>query len=333
MLSVRHLSNITAKQLLGVPARAIMTSTFEKILGTSVAAADKAGDVVRAVMKGGNLDVVEKTGADDLQTAADRIVNDIIVGSLKKQFPGLAVIGEEGDAQPIEESLYVTETGSYHLDKAIPAHLTGASVDELTVWVDPLDATKEYTEGHLDHVTVLIGIAFGKEAVGGVIHQPFYGYKESAETMGRTFYGVVGAGVGGALTVRPPPESGRVIATSRSHSSAAIKATVAALKPTEVIGVGGAGHKAMLVMEGRAHVYLHPSPGCKKWDTCAPEAVLRAMGGVLTDIRGQSYQYNKTAPHPDDMGVLATHCPQLHAQIVADMPREAVEKLEEKAKQ
>ena len=104
-------------------------------------------------------------------------------------------------------------------------------------------------------------------------------YKEKADDtgMGRTFYGVVGAGVGGSLSVRAPPEAGKVIATSRSHSSAAIKATVAALNPTEVIGVGGAGHKAMLVMEGQAHVYLHPSPGCKKWDTCAPEAVLRYL--------------------------------------------------------
>ena len=61
------------------------------------------------------------------------------------------------------------------LEKSLPARLTGAGVEDLTVWVDPLDATKEYTEGHLDHVTVLIGIAFGDEAVAGVIHQPFYG--------------------------------------------------------------------------------------------------------------------------------------------------------------
>ena len=60
--------------------------------------------------------------------------------------------------------------------------------------------------------------------------------------------------------------------------------------------VGGAGHKVMLLMEGRAHAYVFPSPGqlplnssspsnfiedskpgCKKWDTCAPEAILHAM--------------------------------------------------------
>ena len=92
-----------------------MSSVFENVLGTSILAADTAGNTVREIMKGGNLEIVQKvslkmislkcllktqiwfqTGEDDLQTAADRIVNDIIVGSLRRKFPGLAVIGEEG---------------------------------------------------------------------------------------------------------------------------------------------------------------------------------------------------------------------------------------------
>ena len=33
-------------------------------------------------------------------------------------------------------------------------------------------------QGLLDHVTVLIGIAVGKTAVAGVIHQPYWNYKK-----------------------------------------------------------------------------------------------------------------------------------------------------------
>ena len=51
--------------------------------------------------------------------------------------------------------------------------------------------------------------------------------------------------------------------------------------------------QVMLLIEGKAHAYVFPSPGCKKWDTCAPEAVLHAMGGKLTDIHGNLYDYNK----------------------------------------
>ena len=32
--------------------------------------------------------------------------------------------------------------------------------------------------------------------------------------------------------------------------------------------------------------------GCKKWDTCAPEAILHALGGKLTDIKGEKYKYH-----------------------------------------
>ena len=43
-----------------------------QVLASSVAIADKAGDIVRNIFSGGKLGIVEKTGADDLQTQADR---------------------------------------------------------------------------------------------------------------------------------------------------------------------------------------------------------------------------------------------------------------------
>ena len=70
------------------------------------------------------------------------------------------------------------------------------------------------------------------------------------------------------------------------------------MKPDEVLRQGGAGNKVktkkveilivqlflkvLRVIEGDAHAYVFASPGTKKWDTCAPEAILVAMGGRLT---------------------------------------------------
>ena len=42
------------------------------------------------------------------------------------------------------------------------------------------------------------------------------------------------------------------------------------------------------MMFGNADAYVFASKGCKKWDTCAPEAVLCAAGGELTDIHGEN---------------------------------------------
>ena len=99
--------------------------------------------------------------------------------------------------------------------------------------------------------------------------------------LGRTFYGVIGAGTIG-IDRTPPPSEGVICTTTRSHSNKLVNAALEAVKPTEVLKVGGSGHKVLLLIEGKAHAYVFPSPGCKKWDTCAPEAILHALGGKVS---------------------------------------------------
>merc|ERR1719422_1267553 len=196
-------------------------------------------------------------------------------------------------------------------------------INTLTVWVDPLDGTAEYTQGLLDHVTVLIGIAVGSEAVAGVIHQPYWNYQSTDPNpvLGRTFYGLVGGGVFG-LQPSSPPQGRRIVTTTRSHSTGLVQDCLEILAPDEILKVGGAGHKVMLLMEGKAHAYVFPSPGCKKWDTCAPEAILHAMGGKLTNMKGEYYDYHATVEHMNGEGVLATAISSDHAWYVETIPQE-----------
>ena len=79
--------------------------------------------------------------------------------------------------------------------------------------------------------------------------------------------------------------------------------------------------QVMLLIEGRAHAYVFPSPGCKKWDTCAPEAVLHAMGGKLTDIHGNLYEYHKDVGMRNDWGTLATFDTADHAEYLSLIPQ------------
>ncbi|KAG8335564.1 3'(2'),5'-bisphosphate nucleotidase 1 [Homalodisca vitripennis] len=196
---------------------------------------------------------------------------------------------------------------------------------EVTVWVDPLDGTSEYTQGLLDHVTVLIGIAVKEKAVAGVIHQPYYNYQNGGE-LGRTVWGFEGVGVGGFVPTSPP-KGQRIITTTRSHSNPVVQATLDALKPDKVLKVGGAGHKVMLLMEGKAHAYVFASGGTKRWDTCAPEAILHAAGGKLTDLHGNTYSYAKDTSHANSGGVLATAHSDEHDIYLKSIPSEVREKL------
>lgn len=60
--------------------------------------------------------------------------------------------------------------------------------------------------------------------------------------LGRTIWTLVGGQIGG-IHVNPPPKDGFIVTTTRSHSSSTVNDAVASLNPTEVLRVGGAGHK------------------------------------------------------------------------------------------
>ena len=119
-----------------------------------------------------------------------------------------------------------------------------------------------------------------------------------------------------------PPSDKRIVTTTRSHGTGLINDCANACKPTEIIRVGGAGHKVMLLIEGKAHAYVFPSPGCKRWDTCAPEAVLHAMGGKLTDIKGRLYDYSKDVFKVNEWGTLATVKEEDHTEYLGLIPDE-----------
>lgn len=264
-----------------------------------------------------------RKGKGDLQTEADRSAQRCIIASLSKQFPTIKIIGEEGGSDlNVCNDWLVAEYDQELLNQKCPEQFLNASDDDFVVWVDPLDGTSEYTQGFLDHVTVLIGISIKNSAVGGIIHQPYY--KNANGELGRTIWGLKGLGTCGFESTASPADK-FIITTTRSHSNAIVQAALEALSPTDVIKVGGAGYKVLQLLEGIAHAYVFASPGCKKWDTCAPEAVLEAQGGCLTDMLGKHYSYASDVEHPNNRGVLATIESVSHNDIIAKLPKAVID--------
>ncbi|CAJ1078261.1 '(2')%2C5'-bisphosphate nucleotidase 1 isoform X1 [Xyrichtys novacula] len=306
-----------------------------RLVASAYSVAEKAGSIVRKVLHSGELGIVEKTGANDLQTLADRLAQQSICASLSRRFPKITIIGEEDlPAEEVKEELIESGHSEEILQRTCPAEYSGAKEEELVVWVDPLDGTKEYTEASkclhhqteaqipskgldpsqvqstalwlLDNVTVLIGIAYEGRAIAGVINQPFYNYQLGAGAqLGRTMWGMIGLGAFG-FQLQEVPGDKKIVTTTRSHSNKLVTDCVDAMEPHEVIRVGGAGNKIIQLIEGKASAYVFASPGCKKWDTCAPEAILHTVGGKLTDMHGNAYRYNADVKHMNSAGVLAT---------------------------
>ena len=170
------------------------------------------------------------------------------------------------------------------------------SLFKLLVWVDPLDGTKEYTQGpEVSHeVTVLIGVSWKGKPIAGVMNQPFY--KRSDEILGRYLWGIVGLGAFDSLqgklsAPQRVSDSMRRIVTTRSHMTGIIKRDLTSIPNSQLLQCGGAGYKVLTVIDGLADCYIYPRDGTKRWDTCAPEAILRSLGGKLTDVFGKDYDY------------------------------------------
>ncbi|XP_023202976.1 3'(2'),5'-bisphosphate nucleotidase 1 isoform X1 [Xiphophorus maculatus] len=323
-----------------------------RLVASAYSVAEKAGAIVRKVLHSGDLGIVEKTGANDLQTLADRLAQKSICASLSRRFPKVTIIGEEDlPCEEVQEDMIENGQAEEILQKSCPKEYEALKEEELVVWVDPLDGTKEYTEASsclhlqavdqkphkeldkthstairlLDNVTVLIGIAYGGRAIAGVINQPFYNYQlGSGAALGRTIWGVLGLGAFG-FQLQEVPADKRIVTTTRSHSNKTVTDCVNAMEPHDVIRVGGAGNKIIQLIEGKASAYVFASPGCKKWDTCGPEAILHAVGGKLTDMFGNPYHYNADVKHMNSAGVLATL--RNHDYYVSRVPQSVLQAL------
>jgi 3'-phosphoadenosine 5'-phosphosulfate (PAPS) 3'-phosphatase len=148
------------------------TVNIGSLLSACIFASQRAGDVIQAVWKSGELDIKDK-GNDDPFTKADLRAQQIIMGLLHKRWPELIMVGEEN--VEISDAEKAPATDLIDLSK-VPENLREVPIEDICVYIDPLDATKEYTLGNLEAVMTLIGIA-----VRGVSNFPITQRKEKAK--------------------------------------------------------------------------------------------------------------------------------------------------------
>lgn len=294
----------------------------------------RSGDDLQKKSKGKT-----KEGVADILTLGDQMSNQAMVNTMLYSFPGLRVVSEEnlpmdtGDNDkesnnPVYFSKSLMDSDEYAvLPDDIPL-----LADELVVWIDPLDATKEYAEGLTNFVTTMVCVARKGEPLIGIIHQPFVN-----ETYWATKFGVDrkllqlarkrnDTLISGTLQASSPGSSSsddsyRVV-ISRSHKGD-IEAHVkqSSLK-LQLIEAAGSGFKTLELLKGEADIYLHKTY-IKKWDICAPNALLNFassghMGPLHNDQGPINYDFESHAVHKN--GIFATAKSQLvkqHEKIVS----------------
>lgn len=71
------------------------------------------------------------------------------------------------------------------------------------------------------------------------------------------------------------------------------------------------------VVVGEADAMVYFGNRCCKWDTCAGEALIRALGGQVTGLRNEKIEYNpKDSSFYNQDSVICTLDPRSHERIL-----------------
>lgn len=239
-------------------------AAYKKELTLALEAASAAASVIARL---GPEEVVAKADGSPV-TAADLQANRAIMQLIVQWFPDDGLLSEE-----------TTDT-----DRRLHCR---------RVWIiDPLDGTRDFVQ-QTGQYAVHVALAVNGRATLGVVAEP---------AAGRMSWAVRGQGAfmqeRGGSTVRLAVGNEANVAafrvgTTRLAMSATVQEFIDAEPPLQHVPMG-ASTKVMALARGELDAAVWLSAAEKEWDTCAPEVILEEAGGILTDVRGSAFSYNKT---------------------------------------
>lgn len=238
---------------------------YTRELSTAIKLAREAGAIVRAFY-----DVpptVRWKDPTEPVTEADRAVNAFLVKQFNMQFPGDGMLAEES-----KDDL--------------------SRLNKDRVWiVDPLDGTAEFI-AHNGEFVIMIGLAVRGEPVVGVVYQPIDDLLFFASAGKGAFLETFGERSRLRVSDETDLRKFRLV-VSRSHRPSLVTTIINRMGLQRERSIGSVGLKIGLIARGQAEFYVHPSPGTKEWDTCAPDIIVREAGGLMTDCWSRPLRYNQ----------------------------------------
>ena len=165
------------------------------------------------------------------------------------------------------------------------------------MWVlDPLDGTKDFIQGTTNYAMHL-ALNFKQKPYIGVVLIP-----EKDELWIANGEKVWCEKKDGSLKLPHLSKSkslqDMVLVTSKNHRNETLKNLIQKIKFNEVIIMGSIGCKIASIVRGESDIYICLSlPGKsspKDWDFAAPEAILRAAGGAITNLDNNELSYGKS---------------------------------------
>ena len=220
----------------------------------------------------------------------------------------------------------------------------------VSVLIDPLDGTSCYASGKHEYVTTLVAIVLDNTPIFGVICKPF-GHEGEPCILNSGCFAVYGGILLDGVYVAGGDEIDRSKLRRQQSKSAPTDAELAEVSKSKkrrraiisksraggVVGkciqaladedllhsdpafISGAGVKALHLLVGSSDesLWFWPKAGTSLWDVAAADALLRVVGGRLSDKYGKDINYDKSRQDANNEdGVVACNDAELHARCI-----------------
>ena len=221
--------------------------------------------------------ILKNDNEDDPVTLADIKVNEIIIQNMNEKYKNIdwTILSEEN-----------VKSEPYSLEK-----------NRDWVWIlDPLDGTKDFIQGTSNYAMHL-ALNYKNKPFIGVVLIPeknelwlSYGKKVWCE---RKDGSIISPNLSRVSALQK-----MVLVTSKNHRNQMLKSLIEQINFDQVNIMGSIGCKIASILRGESDIYICLSvPGKsapKDWDFAAPEAILRAAGGAITNLDNKDLSYGNS---------------------------------------
>ena len=256
-------------------------------IDVAIGAARAAGKQLLQTFGGKATGVDAKSSHTDLVSDADRESETVIVSTIRRAFPGDAIVAEEGSLE------------------------RGGS--DRTWYIDPLDGTINYLYG-VPHWSVVICLADGDGALAGVVYDPVRDELFRAERGGGAWMSHGGDAPRALRTTEVADLASALVATGFAYVKEERREQARIL--TRVLGEvrdirrhGSAALDLSWVGAGRFDAYFESVD--KPWDWMAGALIVREAGGRVTELP----QARSGHPH------IVASAPAVHDALVSLLKR------------
>ena len=222
--------------------------------------------------------IIKTKTQEDPVTLADLKVNELIIKRINEKYKNTnwEILSEEN----------------------VKIEVDSCNTNADWIWIlDPLDGTKDFIQS-TGNYAMHLALNYRRRPCLGIVLIP-----EKNE-----LWFAVGSKLwcekrDGTILSSPIPTSKNLeqmtIVTSKNHRNEKLNELISKVNFKKITRMGSVGCKIASIIRGESDIYIslslpsHSAP--KDWDFAAPEAILKAAGGTITNLDNQELIYSKNS--------------------------------------